>query len=312
MTIVSILIGLRAENIGLDSFGYASFYAGKYNRDLGSIFLLLSFILHFISELPQIFYTVVSLLTNIIILLAFKKINKHYPLIIALLFSTLIFVNININIIRQGLSIALVLYAVASLVKNQNIYFWVFSLLAMLTHFSSAFVIGFYFIKKIELNKRNILIYTMVCIILYLFKFSDVLVLIKNSNEDISRLYSYFTWVILEPWRIKHFYYLVFFLLFTYLLLMLHRMDSTTTHLFQFYMYGILLIFLFKEEAMVVDRIFYYFFFIGFVLILQLEKIVREKNIFYLTLYVSINLWFIKSMFLQYPKWFIPPYEGIR
>jgi hypothetical protein len=308
----SILIGIRADNIGIDSHQYAEIYSGNYDREgIEPVFLFIKFLFNWLTTDYSFFFMLMSFSINLFIFFAFKNLTKDYVLAFAIFLSTFLFINMQINIMRQALAIAIVFYGISCLVHNQNKKFWFLMLVATLTHYTAILFSILFFLRKIEVTKKKVIIIMIFILLIYNFTLSDLLFYIQGYHPYLERVYYYFNWGMLTPWKIKHIYYLVLILILV-LYLNINKLDEVNKKLFLFYLYGLILLVLFKEEEMVADRFFYYFIFIGIILILSLRKLIKQKNIFYLGLYFSIIIWYIKTVYLQFPAWFLPPFEAIR
>jgi hypothetical protein len=76
---------------------------------------------------------------------------------------------------------------------------------------------------------------------------------------------------------------------------------------------GLAIAFVFKTEEMVADRSFYYFIFFIPIILLDLISVMPVSTfVRYIAVIIGINAWFIKTLYLQYPGWFIPPFQSIR
>lgn len=141
--------------------------------------------------------------------------------------------------------------------------------------------------------------------IAYNIYISDILVLIKNYNPYLERIYWYFGWARLNAWHLKHIYILSLLMILVYFYL-IHKKIQLKKEIY-FYLvvllYGWFLVLTFKEETMVADRIFYYFIPVSIILIIHL--ITYFKNIHLIIIIFFINIWFIKSALIQFHKWFM-------
>lgn len=312
VVIVSFFLGFRQDNIGIDSAQYSDIFMGLIDREgIEPVFLVLRYLLRPISSTYSIFFIVSSLMINVLILYSFKQITRNYPLAMALFLSTFLFLNMNINVMRQALAISIAFYALSSLI-NQKLYrFWLFLLVAISTHYTAAVFIPIYFIRNCRITKRVGILFIFLALTLFSVKASEFFVYIKDVNDYFNRIYYYFKWNGGVEWHIKHIYYMVLVLVTVYFSAN-QTISIKYQNIFNYYLYGILLVLFFREEEMVADRIFYYFILIGIVLIINLKSIVRNKLLFYLPLWIGMNLWFLKTVIIQLPSWFIPPYTTIR
>jgi hypothetical protein len=311
--LISFVTGIRGEGIGLDTSNYSFYYKVSEKKFYEPIFNLIFSVFNLFSSDVVFVFLFINLLINLLFLLAAKNVMKNdYPIVMAIYFSSFIFVNVSINIIRQGLAIAFFIYALSLLICKRRKISLLFMTTSILTHFSSFFAMISYFFRNKYRSNKVLLILITVILLFSLIKFSDLLLPITHINPIVKKLHWYLSWQNLKPWHLKHYYYLVLGLIMVYLIFRRKMNVMPLNLMFLFYCVGFTLVFAFREEEMVADRTFYYFFFVGFYLILGIKKIVKEKMAYYFILLLLINIWLFKTMYLQYPKWFIYPYEAIR
>lgn len=309
---VSIIIGLRADNIGLDSAQYAGIYMGTFERaGVEPFFLLIRSIFYPFFNSYIFFFLFSSILVNGLILLAFRKLTPHYPLALALFLSTFLFINLNINIMRQAYAFGFALCAIASLIKNDNKKYWILLSLGIFAHYTALIFLTLYFLQKLNLNKKTITFFVLLFFILWNIQFSTIFFYLSSWHDYFSRVYYYFAWSGLTPWHFKHIYFLAFFLILFYVI-QHQKLDIKHQKYLLIYLYGFILVFLFKEEEMVADRFFYYMIPFGILLIINLKSFFKQQKLFYLLMWIGMNVWFSKTALIQFPSWFMPPFEGIR
>ena len=316
-SILSLIIGIRGRAVGLDSAVYANFFSGSDEDISEPFFYVLRWLTFYNIELA---FVAVAWLTNFYFLLSFKKINIHYPLIFAIYISTFIYINLNINIIRQGLAMAFFAYAAAMLLSSSNKkYFYIYGALAVLTHFS-AFIplLGLHLVARFENKSHSALLpLLLICVVLQFINFSEFILPFIEYSNAINKIYWYLTWDIGKSWSFKHVYYLILMLLIAIFFInyankgVIFKVKSYYLS-FIFLIYGFSLVFLFRQEEMFADRIFYYFFFFVPQLIFAGIETIKYRLIVLTILLVCMNIWFFKSIVMQYPNWFVPPYESIR
>lgn len=311
VSLLSFLIGLRARNIGIDSDQYAAVYLGEYEYEtLEPVFLLFSN-LSYVVQHYTFFFVLVSIVTNLLIFHSFKNLTKHYLIAFALFASSFLFVNINVNVIRQGLALSLFMYSV-SLLSNKRVYsYWLASCIAVMTHYTAIVVVFYWAVNRLVHIKTSMYFMILAMVCFWFIDVVDVLSLLPADNSYIERVRYYFIWGKANPWGIKHFYYFVLLMVFAYVFLF-DRFSVFEKKLFTFYLLGLLLIAIFKDEEMVADRFFYYFIPIGIVLLIALKDLFASKIHYFMIVYFLMSTWFMKTYFIQYPAWFNPPFEAIR
>lgn len=315
--LLSLVIGARGTGVGLDSKEYAAFFvigSDKIDEPMFHLIKLMS--LHNITAA----FIITSLATNIILLLAFRKFGKRYPLYIALYLCTFLFINMNVNIVRQGLAMAIFSYAAAALLDYSYRKYWLIGIIAIITHFSAAIpVFSLAIIVLYEKRgARSAFIPLMIlCAILYFVNLSNILAPFASYSELLNKVYWYLTWNIGKAWKFKHIYFLILFLIVALLIanrvFFLNFLGQRRNHLaLMSIICGFLLVFIFRQEEMFADRIFYYFIFFIPILIYSLAERSKFRMVALVLLVIGLNIWYMKSIVIQYPNWFIPPYESIR
>ena len=314
--LIALIVGLRGEMVGLDTKVYAEFFAGL-DRELDEPFFLLIRSLTFYS--PNFSFLIVAVLTFVLFFMAYKKISHEYTIYVALFLSTFMLINLSINVMRQGFAMAIFAYATSMLMKASYKKYWGLCVLATLTHFSAvvpALFMGV--VSWYEKQGKNALMpIALLSGIFFFIDIADILEPFAEYSVWISRVYWYFSWGITQPWKFKHIYFLIFGLLVLIWLAdkfsKIAILDQLTPRFaFVALSTGFMLVFLFKKEELVADRIFYYFIFFVPILINSVLDIIRPRIVSAILLLAGLNIWFFKSIYLQYPGWFIPPYESIR
>jgi len=315
--IISFIVGLRGRNIGIDTKSYTSFFYGLNISIKDKFFQLLATIAKLLSNNHSIFLFLVSFLTNYNYFISFYNMDdKNFCIYFAIFLSFFLFINVNINIIRQGLAMSFFTNGAVIFYKNGSkkcINIIILFLLAILTHNSSIIVItGFMFFSIILYNisprKTEILFYILI-ISTFFYSISSLLKPFESLHPLINLAYRYLTWSIKKELSFKYFYILITLMLIFYSFkLKLKYSNKISNDIIKYYLlvlFGIFIIMFFKEEEMFSDRIFYYFFPFLPILIYSLKNLFIEKRIIQYCVFFGINIWFIKSYIIQYIGWFI-------
>ena len=162
---MSLIIGLR-QNVGAD---YESYY--KIYNYLNNIFSYKYTyypvekgyeIINILCGKLGIPYwgvnMIVAILTNIFIVLAIRQFNVNALLAIYLYISFFFFYH-SMNQTRQGLSMAIGLYAIAHLSKGRNIRFVSFVIFASLFHLSALLYLVLLVLRKVPISKKIFFLY---------------------------------------------------------------------------------------------------------------------------------------------------------
>ncbi|AQY21604.1 EpsG family protein [Riemerella anatipestifer] len=142
IVVFSIIVGFRTVEVGTDTGIY--YYQWIADIPYESITeIVFYFLMKFIKSFDlsfSVFLIIVSSLYYFFTFKAFENLSKKYDTSIILLllsFISLFFSNsMAINIIRQGLSMSILLYAY-SLFINKDRKYWIFTLIGFLTHSTS-------------------------------------------------------------------------------------------------------------------------------------------------------------------------------
>lgn len=171
-----LIAGLRSENVGIDTKQFTDAFKtivkmdpssfGKLRYEYG--FSYLCWVLGKLSIEPKILIFSTSFFINFSVARFIYKNSENIP------FSTVLYILCNfffsyMNIMRQAIAIAIILWGYEYLKKNKYIRFCIFVMIASLFHGSAILALIFIFLKKFEYNKYFIGIVFCVSIISILF-----------------------------------------------------------------------------------------------------------------------------------------------
>lgn len=311
---ISFLYGLRGVNIGIDSKMYASFFSYNYSYDtMEPGFYILRMVFNLITHNTTLHFIALSLIINSTLFNAIKRISSHYNVVLAMLYSSFLSVNININILRQGVAIGLSILSISFFIKRCRIKAIITLLIAILFHYTALIFLPMFIVVNKPLNKYMFRLSMIAVLLFFNVNILSLLInILSSSNSYFQRVIWYFKWSNGDLWRVKHIYYFV--LLFAAIIFVIYNKINTKNQQLSFlFLIGLGQIAIFKYEEMVADRFFYYF--IPVLLILFIEvfylhfKRLGKVNIFFISCFAITNLWFLKSYIIQYPNWFIPPFK---
>jgi len=180
--ILTFIAGFR-ESVGGDTSNYISFYNYvisssfldiiKYNYEKG--FIIYCYILSRISKNPQFLILISSFIINISVIIFLYKNSKYFA------FSIILYINLTyfysfMNLMRFGLSVALILQAYNYLKSNNYKIYFIFTLLAILFHNSAIiFLITWFFRKKTFSNYYfSLIIIISILITIYFHSFENI------------------------------------------------------------------------------------------------------------------------------------------
>lgn len=296
----SLFISLRDINIGVDTSSYYDFFSGKDVEISEPIFN----VLRQIDIGPRISLFFISIFHTICAYIFFNKFSNNPNIAFALYLSSFVFLNSQINIIRQGFAMGLFWMAIVIDNRKNKILLVLF---ACMTHYSAAIISMATFLGLVMRKRFPKIVYVVVllCIFLYYIDLSSVVINFAGDIPFVERMTWYLTWNEGKTWEIKH----LFFIFIPVYLLALNDFFKFKLTSMSHEAYIVLVIFctamMFKREEMFADRLIYYSAPFYIILILNyFDKISNKKIKFYLFAALII-VWLLKTSYLQLPGWFI-------
>lgn len=296
----SIFIAFRDMQIGVDAATYYAFFSNEDVYIAEPVFHVLR------NSLlgPNLTLALISFSSTCLMFVFFKTASKRPFICMAIYLSTFLYLNSQINIIRQGIAMPLWAIGVAIMFERKTRAGLSF-LLAILTHHSTAILVVMGIPLVILLRKFNAIKLYAVCVLLLLYciDLTDVLRYLGGLafGED-SRLDWYLSWGIDDPWQLKHIYYVsvpavIISLVFSYV----NKKKDLGGGLEVVLVVGLCAM-VFRSSEMFADRILYYAipFFIAYYF--SMDSI---KNRLHLISFLISNVWLMKTSFIQLRPWFI-------
>lgn len=155
--------GLRWE-VGIDFYTYLNAYNNLISGKTDNIewtFKILSLIVPSLTFI-FIFYAFFSVLLTVKVI----KDNSQFIFLSLLLFFSNVFLRYDMGIMRQGLALAVTMWALKYAIKRKFFKFIICIFIAVLFHRSAIIFIPAYFIVNIRFSNSAIIIITLVCMIL--------------------------------------------------------------------------------------------------------------------------------------------------
>ncbi|MEY0727003.1 EpsG family protein [Providencia rettgeri] len=176
LLIISVIIGYRESHIGTDTENYIEFYINTPNNlsydylfNNGSpLFQIILFIFKKFDISTSIVLFFISSIFNVFFYLTLNKLNKISPSYFLIFITSLTYLLLSLNIIRQGLAVITFTLFVFSNSINPRKENYIFLVLSILFHPSAIFGFIVYFLfKKINLTtiKALLIIITSLAII---------------------------------------------------------------------------------------------------------------------------------------------------
>lgn len=178
-----VIVGLRGEGIGTDYYQYEGFFRYPYYTEPG--FALLMIITKAFYNDYHFFLAILFCLNTYLRIRLFKIVSKELSISLLMMFGFWMLVY-DMNGIRQGLSLSFIGWAGYYAYKKKLKLFLVFAAIATSIHYSSfLFFIFYFFVNKVNLEKKKILFIVAFLYILALFNISGYLfTLFMNSSAS--------------------------------------------------------------------------------------------------------------------------------
>lgn len=169
LTITATLIILlnRDYHAFPDYVSYLNLYtrsetiSGALNAFHGDIFFsILMYIYNFFGVDAKFFFITQPILYAVITIIAFQQIDgKHWIAMYSLFILSSTFLLLYNNVIRQGLALTFLFLALASTLNKKNLSFYLFSILAILSHSSAIFVFFAMVMSRKKISHRITVLY---------------------------------------------------------------------------------------------------------------------------------------------------------
>lgn len=306
----------RASNIGNDTYRYIELFNRlkfdsienlKDRYEIG--YLLLNKSLLVLTDNQQI----ILIVSSIFILTTYALFIKKYSSNIWLstfLFFTLGYFSATMNTIRQQIAIAIVLISYRLLLSNKIFKFFILVGIASLFHDTAIIFLFAYPISKLKLDFKNILIFTLITILGFLF-FNSLLGSILSDSK-----YSYYLKTVYLNGEIRlatimNIAILIVILVFGFFVLK-NKEEDKKIKILTLFLLTSLIINIMSLKFNLLDRVAEYF---QVFLIIYLPNIIykiKNKKEVALIIFIIINLFVIYRTSIEYfkPEWNrIYPYE---
>jgi len=294
--------------VGSDASMYLNLILDNPNleQQMSPFIVFIGKLVNYLNGGSFLFFLIISLFINSIMFYTFYKIDsKNYILYMAIYSTSFLFINSNINLLRQGMAISIGFLAIYFLVSAQIKRYFIFVFISIFIHSSAVILLIPFFLLKFK-NKFYIILFITIIVCLYMFHISiiDLLYYIHDIHWTLDRLYWYLTWDKIIEFKIKHVYYLYILLIAIYLY-KFNYLDLKLKNYFLSFLSVLVIIILFRNDDFVVDRFSFYFIPIAVVLYLNLYKLFNIRNKFYLFIFILFPfLWIGKSLY-QFNLWWI-------
>ena len=165
LLIMLCLYYYRDYGIGTDTINYIPIFQDISNSNniidyslSNNVEIGFSFLVYFINLFSQDYFLIFTILTSIIyinLIITVYRYNLSYILFFCSLFCIFQMYFYSFNILRQAIAISFVILATSYLVENKDKKFLILCFFAFIFHYSSVFVILFYFIYLFRVKIVN-------------------------------------------------------------------------------------------------------------------------------------------------------------
>jgi hypothetical protein len=161
IAILSLVAGLRAETVGIDTAGYLNaiehIIAGRLEYAYGMewSFRFICYAISFVIKEPQIFMIIFALVTNTLIVTRLWELKNHISFTWAIFAYYSMFYMMSMNVSRQFIAIAIVFYCSKYLLAGKNIKFVFGVVIASLFHQTALISILLIWFNVVNWNNMN-------------------------------------------------------------------------------------------------------------------------------------------------------------
>lgn len=172
---------------------YDYFHNNYFSFESG--YLLLSYIISRFTSNYHILFFIISLINNLLIYFGLKKLKPHFnnKIWMGMFVYYLIFFGETLNIVRQSLSLAIIIFGLHYVFEKKLFKYIIVILIAMQFHISA--LIGFfiyplyYLYNKVENKKRYVTIISILFLLFVIF-YSKIFLLLQNLDILPSKFFS--------------------------------------------------------------------------------------------------------------------------
>lgn len=306
---ISVLYALRADNIASDSKNYLVFVSESdvLVQGMSPFIIYIGRVVNMMSGGSFVFFLIVSLIVNLGYLYSFYKVDKEKYLIIMAFFSvSFLFLNSNINMLRQGMAISIGTIAIYNAVSSNYLKYFVFSLISLFIHSSAVILFLVPVLLLIKEKQVAWLVFFILAFLFFLdFSIQPFLSELKGFHWSFQRLHWYFTWDNAVRFELKHVYYL-YLILIVYCLISFDSLDPLLKR-FSLVLLSIpIVVVVFRPGDFMVDRFSLYFVPIILITFVKLttQSKVFNNGLIYKAFLCLPALWLFKSAY-QFNSWWI-------
>lgn len=301
LTFITFSFGLR-YGVGTDYYNYEYDFYNRYSVvTLEYLYYLLRYFIKVVFNEFYVLTFVMMFITNLFIYLGLKKRNVNGVYLLLALMIYLSSVNlIFLNLMRQGVAVAIFFYASMYIDEKKFKKYLFYVIVAAGFHISSLALLPLYFIKSFKITKTKYLLFVIVCYFFVYIDFSKSI--INYLAMNVSRYYKYYNHEYILNSEVNLLSIGVLLnVIFLFVILVFTKKNGTQQRILNYYAIGTLINILALSSFMF-DRIGVYFFVFGIAIIPKLiEKIdnVKLKLIFFVLAFLIASLFYIQSTIIN-------------
>lgn len=321
----SLLAAFRVEGVGTDTLYYvkSNFEAAlmsntfeQFNRifELELLYNLLVYIVSRFTNNINILYFMIQAIIMLFVYRACYDQKENSPMWLSFLLFLLLYYNRSLNMIRQSLALAIILYSFKYIKDKKLVKYTLFVIIASLFHKTALVSLIIYFMVRLIERKENFLYKFFILLISFMFLvgYQEIMFLLIDFKIVPSKYLFYVIGSesnILLIELVRKIVFLGIFILFG----RAFNKNDKNSHVFKYFMSLDLVLYLVGIYANYAQRISYYLGYFDIFLIAQLPNCCRngfsKKGMYVILIVFFVLYWFIYYGVLKYDSTF--PYISI-
>ena len=324
LILMALFIGLRAFHIGTDTATYVEIYhyvpsieqylstfkAGYHGDRMEIGFFLLLSTLKGLSVAPSLVLIIISLLTLVILAVAYKRLCPNYFIGFFVLSVTILFFSQEYNIIRQGLASAFVLLALSYLSERKRLSYLILTIIAASFHIIALLSLCLYPLRKMKWRPKYLIFLLSIFICLSFINVLEGIVFqLKTISIIFWRVFLYFQAENTEL-KILSWMFLSTILLISFTIFYVDEIREKYQHIdliITFVTIGMLGVLFTHELSMLSVRLGFLFFIAEPILIMALLTLIKDEFPKFLLVFTCSVLILVKNIFIT--AQFLSPYS---
>lgn len=321
----SLLAGLRIEGIGTDTLYYvkANFkvaVASKSFQQFNNAYeleLFYNLLVYFVSRFTNNIHVLYFLIQTIIMFFVYRACyneRKNVPMWLSFLLFLLLYYNRSLNMVRQSIALAIILYAYKYIKEKKLLKYIIFVIIASFFHKTALLSLIIYFMVALIKGKEKFLykIFILLISILFLIGYQEIMFFLIGLEIIPNKYLFYVTGSQSTILLIELIRKIIFLGIFTLFGKALYKINEEN-HILKYFMNLDIVLYLVGIYANYAQRISYYLGYFDIFLIAQLpnccKKGVSKQIIYALIVIFFVSYWLMYYVILGYDSTF--PYISI-